>query len=202
MIPTAATVALMRYTLFTRESLLRSSPGHIALIGQSGLNTLCQEVVPAIDCFALKTLADLRRALCRQEPGCAARALLLVAVDELENGVEAISSGLGCSNSFGASDCGGVWFHELRLCKVSNVSRVFIYRVICTHHSHHSCALTWAAGEMVDVILEVTALEEHVGDKSGLLSLGGDLIGLEGLVDCGGYAGGVRALRRKWGTIT
>lgn len=52
---------------------------------------------------------------------------------------------------------------------------------------HHAGSLSRASGrgKVVAVVLEVSALEEHVCDESGFLSLFCDLVGGEGFVDGG-----------------
>lgn len=51
---------------------------------------------------------------------------------------------------------------------------------------HILTALTWGAGEMVLIVLEVVALKSHQTQDRGLLGLVSDLVVTEGLRDEGG----------------
>ena len=75
-------------------------------------------------------------------------------------------------------------------------------------HLHIACSLPRPAGEVVGIILEVTALQRHEGDYSGSLAIGGDAISFERSVNEGsglrsgfafGREGRAGAGARFWG---
>jgi hypothetical protein len=159
--------------LLTEHNLLGSNPGRIPLRRRRSADTLGKESVPPIDGLGLDASLDLLGALGAVEPGGGAEALLVVGVDEGQDGVDA--GGRGRRHGGWVRDGGGVLGDEVG-------------------HGHHAGALAGAAGEVVLAVLVVAGLEEGVGDEGGLFAGCLDAVFLERGVEGLGGRGGVGAL--------
>jgi len=152
-----------------------TSPIRLPLVRHRGANTLHILRIPLTRALQQRVLGIFT--IPNEEP-CAAGPRVLIRCDDVSNRI-ALLGRQAVDARRGGDLPHGVRLHLERVGKV----------VLC--HLHVACALARRAGEVVDVVLEVTGLKgderQHGGDGGRVV----DTVGLEGLwEEAGGLRGG------------